>query len=88
MPEGLSTSLSVPAIQDTIPSAEEKRRAAALAHKRECPHCGTSISVSDAIAMLQGDGWERLARVQIEDGSVHSMRLADINLQTMRILSN
>ncbi len=88
MPEGLSTSLTVSAIQDTIPSTEEKRRAAALAYKRECPHCGGSISLTDALAMAQGDGCERFARVQIEGGSVHSVRLGDINLQTMRILSD
>ena len=86
MPEGLSTSLRVLAIQDTIPSAEEKRRASALAHKRECPHCGGSISLPDALAMAQGDGCDRWARVQIADGSVHAVRLADINLQTMKIL--
>jgi hypothetical protein len=47
------------------PSEEEKRRIIHLAKTRECPHCGNSISLADAISMVQGFGVEQWEQIEL-----------------------
>ena len=87
MPDGLSTNVHLPrGTQDDIPSTEEKERARALALNRECPHCGEIISLADAVAMVQGHGWEYWVQVQIADGRTIAVRSTEVNPQTMRVV--
>lgn len=65
----------------------EKKRLLQLAEHRNCPHCRNIISVSDAIAILQGGGWVRRVPVLLGDGRVVVLRTGDVNPQTMKVLT-
>jgi hypothetical protein len=73
--------------QDTvIPSMEERRRSRDLQNYRRCPHCNERISLSDAISMVVGTGWDGPVKVQYNDGSIDVLHATEVNPQTMRIL--
>jgi hypothetical protein len=87
MPETRSINVHLSAIdQSSIPSGEEKRRAVDLVVNRECPHCRATISLTDAISMVQGDGMERWVQVQIADGRIVHMPISGVNPQSMRVV--
>jgi hypothetical protein len=71
-----------------IPSTEERKRSMHLHHTRPCPHCNNRISLSDAISMVIGQGFNRAVKVQDNDGSIYVMEASHVNPQTMRILDD
>ncbi len=69
-----------------IPSTEEKERSGGLVLHRLCPHCGNKISLSDAISMVFGLGWDQGVKVQMEDGSIGVLSASKVNPQKVRVL--
>jgi hypothetical protein len=70
----------------TIPSAGEKQRSLDLVRHRRCPHCDETISLSDAISMVQGAGIVGSMEVEIESGARLILPIPEINPQAMRVI--
>jgi hypothetical protein len=71
---------------DSIPSRTEKQRSQRLQEDRRCSHCGSQISLSDAISMVFGWGLDRSVKVQFPDGSIRTIHATEVNPQKVRVL--
>jgi len=70
----------------SIPTEVEKARSLDLVRNRQCPHCHEQVSLSDAISMIQGDGWRRAAVIEADGGIRMVLDIDQINPQTMRVI--
>lgn len=54
--------------------------------KMHCPHCHETLTVKQAIEILNGSGYVQFAQVRLPDGSVTNIEAGLVNPNTVEIL--
>lgn len=54
--------------------------------QNQCPHCGTQITLKQAIELLNGSGYQRTAKVELPDGRVVYIPACLVNPNEVKVL--
>ena len=54
--------------------------------KMKCPHCGTELSLREAITILNGTGYRRMAKVRFRDDRIGLVEAGSVNPLAVEIL--
>ena len=54
----------------------------------QCPHCGSKLTIKDAVTILNGSGYARNVRVRTPEGREHIAPAHLVNPEAVEILED
>jgi len=51
-----------------------------------CPRCQAALTLKEAITILNGSGYERIARVRLKDGTIAFVDASRVNPNEVEVL--
>ena len=52
----------------------------------QCPHCGSKLTTAEAIAVLNGSGFKRIAQIRLPDGTIDYMEAGQVDPIAVEVL--